>query len=477
MSKEIQKFYQFSYIFLDIAAALLAPLVLLYLGIDNIFPQIYRDIGILDTMNNSYKVGFMVFQSIFWIALYLFAGTYKNIVRTSRLTLIGKTIATTFVGISVISVVLFLNFIYIYNYLGAHIGLMVYFAIHCVSTCMLRLYLSTHIIRKLNMRQFGFRTLLVGNRQSAIDVFKDIQRQKKSAGNHCVGYSTIDAHDGTLATMGLTCMGSYSEIPKILKKHEIEEAIIAIEPNENQHLPNLLAMLSENGTIIKAIPELQDILFGKVKLSSILGTPLVLVQPASRPYWEQLLKRFGDVVVSATGMIVLAPFMLILALLIKSTSKGPVLFKQERIGKNGKPFIMHKFRSMYQDAEKNGPQLTYENDPRITPLGRFMRKVRMDEIPQLYNILIGNMSLVGPRPERQFFIDQIMEKAPQYKLILKIKPGLTGWGQVKQGYTENIDQMLSRLKFDLLYLSNMSLVIDIKILLHTFLIILQGRGK
>jgi lipopolysaccharide/colanic/teichoic acid biosynthesis glycosyltransferase len=158
------------------------------------------------------------------------------------------------------------------------------------------------------------------------------------------------------------------------------------------------------------------------------------------------------------------------------SSRGPLFYKQERIGKNGKPFTIYKFRSMYVDAEQNGPELSSEKDPRITPFGRFMRKSRLDEIPNFINVLKGDMSLVGPRPERQHFIDQIIEKAPQYIQLLKVRPGITSWGQVKYGYAKNIDEMVRRMKYDLIYLDNMSLYVDFKIMIYTFLTILKRKG-
>ena len=195
------------------------------------------------------------------------------------------------------------------------------------------------------------------------------------------------------------------------------------------------------------------------------------------PEWQYSLKRIFDIIISLVAMIILSPVYLVTAIIVKATSPGPVFYAQERIGYLGRPFKMHKFRSMYVDAEQAGPALSKDNDPRITPFGRFMRKVRLDEIPQFYNVLRGTMSLVGPRPERQFYIDQIVKRAPEYLLLQRIKPGITSWGQVRYGYASNVDEMVERLRYDLLYLDNMSLTTDLKILLYTVIIIIQGRGK
>src|SRR5690606_26816587 len=162
---------------------------------------------------------------------------------------------------------------------------------------------------------------------------------------------------------------------------------------------------------------------------------------------------------------------------VKWSSPGPIFYRQERIGLNGKPFHLVKFRSMYLDAEKDGPQLASDNDPRITPIGHFMRKYRLDELPNFWNVLKGDLSLVGPRPERQFFINQIVEQEPHYRQLLKVRPGITSWGQVKYGYASNVDEMLQRLKFDILYIENMSLLLDLKIMFYTVLVLVQGKGK
>jgi lipopolysaccharide/colanic/teichoic acid biosynthesis glycosyltransferase len=212
-------------------------------------------------------------------------------------------------------------------------------------------------------------------------------------------------------------------------------------------------------------------------MTSIFGAPLIEINKRIMPEWQRSVKRVVDVVSAISALILLSPALIVSGIIIKLSSQGSVFYTHERIGLNGKPFKIFKFRSMFSDAEKNGPALSSKSDPRITKFGKFMRKTRIDEIPNFWNVIKGDMSLVGPRPERQFFIDQIIRKAPHYVHLQKIKPGVTSWGQVKYGYAENVNQMIERLKYDIIYLENMSLFVDIKILIYTVLIVLQGRGK
>jgi exopolysaccharide biosynthesis polyprenyl glycosylphosphotransferase len=272
-------------------------------------------------------------------------------------------------------------------------------------------------------------------------------------------------------------LGKVGDIERVIAEQAIEEVIIAIESGDHAVLEQILNALEGSETEIRIIPDIYDILSGSVRMSSIYGAPLIEIDRQIMPQWQVAIKRLMDWVVSLVAIALLAPVFLVVSILVYSTSKGRVFFLQERIGWHGKPFQIIKFRTMAEDAEKQGPQLSRANDPRITSVGRFLRKSRLDELPQFFNVLRGDMTLVGPRPERAHFIAQIVERAPHYGHLQKVRPGITSWGQVKYGYAENVDEMIQRLRFDLIYIENMSIALDIKILFYTILTVLKGRGK
>jgi exopolysaccharide biosynthesis polyprenyl glycosylphosphotransferase len=425
--------------------------------------------------DHSYFLGLAILP-LAWVLFYFITGYYKEVFRKSRLSELGQTIGTTFIGVLVIFFVLILDDT-VKTYSNYYLSFLALFGLHFFLTYLPRLVFTTISAHRIHNRVFGFPTILIGSDKRAEDLYTGMVNQPRSTGNRFIGFISVSKHDNYLMERHIPHLGSLHNIQKVLTEHPVEEVIIAIESSEHELLKKIINRLEYRKVTIKVIPDMYDILTGMVKMSSIIGTPLIQISHDLMPAWEVNLKRIIDVVTSVFALIILSPAYLFLTIGVKLTSRGPVFYSHERIGRYGKPFTIYKFRSMFSNAEAGGPALSSHNDSRITGFGMFMRKMRLDELPQFYNVLIGDMSLVGPRPERQYFIDQIIKTAPHFNHLQKVRPGITSWGQVKFGYASNVEEMIERLKYDILYIENMSLLVDLKIMIYTIKTILNASGK
>ena len=416
----------------------------------------------------------IIFIPIAWLILYKLQGTYHETRRMFRLRILNMTFLSSLAGSIMIFFALLLDDD-VRGYQDYYQSFLLLLIIHFVSSISTRFLLTTFLVSSVRKKGQGFKTLIVGGNEKAIEIYQELINLSKNV-NEFVGYVNINGVDHLLKDF-IPNLGKLTDLEELIRKFEIEEVIIAIESSDHDRLKDIIVRIDDGKTKIKVLPDMYVILAGSVKMTNIYGALLIEITSDPMPYWQRALKRVMDIILSFIAVILLIPFYIFSAIAVKMSSPGPILFLQERVGLNGKQFNIIKFRTMYVNSEVAGPQLSSSDDPRITKIGRFMRKTRLDEFPQFINVLLGDMSLVGPRPERQFYIDQIVKIEPQYLHLNRVRPGITSWGQVKYGYAENVEQMLQRMKFDLIYLKNRSLALDIKIMFYTIIIVVKAKGK
>jgi exopolysaccharide biosynthesis polyprenyl glycosylphosphotransferase len=411
-----------------------------------------------------------------WISLYFLIGSYENIYEKSRVNEFFRTLIISLIG----SVALLFFFILKNPLVDNEYYYLEFFSLLIpvfIVTYLFRLTILTKAKKQLKRKEVFFNVLLIGSGKNATQLFDAFGKMKGTTSYYISSFLNINDNNSIRFPENIKKYNSLATLNSIINTDNIEEVIITVEKNERAILTNILQQLSDKDVNIKITPDAVDIISGAVKTNNVMGVPLIDVHSGQLPEWQKNIKRLIDVIFSGLCLIGLSPVLLYTIVRTKLSSKGSIFYVQERIGYKGKSFVIYKFRSMIQDAEKDGPQLSNYDDTRVTNWGRTMRKWRLDELPQLWNILKGEMSLVGPRPERKFYIDQIELQYPEYNYLFKVKPGLTSWGMVQFGYASTVDEMIQRMPYDLMYVENISIGLDLKIMLHTISIILAGKGK
>lgn len=346
-----------------------------------------------------------------------------------------------------------------------------------------RLCITAYGLKKIKRRDWKFPTLIVGEPKPVSMLYRRLTASERNDGYEIVGIinpaavtKTVRPADADNSYPGNVKVYPIAEIDRICREKGVKNLIVATDNRSGEGTFALLNKLFSLELPILISPSVFHLITGKQKLRNVAGEPLVDISAPSMSQSTVNLKRWGDALVAGISLVVFSPLLLAIALAVKLDSRGPVLYRQERIGYHKKPFKILKFRTMRIDAEADGPHLSKGDDPRITRAGRFLRKYRLDELPQFWNVLVGDMSIVGPRPEREFYIRQIIDRAPYYTMIHQVRPGITSWGMVRYGYASDVDGMIDRLQYDLLYIANVSLLVDLKILAYTVNTVLTGKG-
>lgn len=417
----------------------------------------------------------LVVLSAFWILLFASNGLYKIQRALSRSDELINVVKYTFIGIFLV----YLLTVDLDNPVTFGKSILIFYGITLITATSIGRMLIRSIHLNLLERGKGLaQTLIIGLNRRGLMV-QDAFFSNPRSGYHPLGFVRMEGEAADdPGQLKIPVLGELKDISSLISNNQIDEVILALERDHHDRTVDIIRLLQDHKVGIKTNPDMYDAISGLARTQQLHGIPLIDIMPDYMPLWERAAKRLFDIVVAILALTLISPILLIIAIAIKLDSKGPIFFAQERVGKDGKPFNVIKFRTMIQDAEANtGPVWATEADPRVTRVGRVLRHLRLDEIPQAINILKNEMSLVGPRPERKFFVDKITELYPLYPRRHQVKPGITGWAQVKQGYDTTLEASRLKLKYDLFYLENISLRLDFKIIMYTVYVMFTGSGS
>jgi exopolysaccharide biosynthesis polyprenyl glycosylphosphotransferase len=419
----------------------------------------------------------MIVICVYWLLVFFFFGLYRSWYAKSRLDELTTLFRATVFGALFVFFAIFVDDQGGGSPLQARLLIIVYGGMILGFVGVGRLLQHTFQRRLLEAGVGLHNTLIVGWSSKARELYDKV-KQYPALGYNVVGFVPVANNRTQESYKQVPVLDSITHLPNIIDTYTVKDVLIALDSSEHDRLVEVIGSCNSHAVSMKIIPDLYDIISGQARTNQIYGFPLIEIMPEIMQPWERAIKRGIDIVVSSMVLFVGLPVWLLVALAIKLDSRGPIFYTQERMGKDERRFKIIKFRSMHHDAEaESGPTWSGKQDPRITRVGKFLRKARLDEIPQLINVLDGDMSLVGPRPERPYFIEQLAKEIPLYMRRLKVRPGVTGWAQVKHKYDESIDDVRKKVQYDLFYIENMSLRMDMKILFRTISVVLLGKGR
>ncbi|MDE7412230.1 MAG: sugar transferase [Muribaculaceae bacterium] len=340
-----------------------------------------------------------------------------------------------------------------------------------------RLVITNFAVKRAKKSNLTNKTIIITNREINRHTIDMVLSAKSLYRNEIAGIVMLDGNQKGNESISEFPLISSETLKPFCRQEKVSQIVLAPGEAGDKSLLRMVNEYIDLGIPIKIAPHEIDYAMAGIRTNDILGHTFIDLTAPRISDFSKNIKRLCDVMLSILVLIILSPFFIIIALMIKIDSNGPVFYTQERIGRHRLPFRIIKFRTMITDAEANGPKLSSDTDTRVTKVGRWLRKFRIDEIPQMINVIKGDMSIVGPRPEREFYIRQIVKRVPYFGLIYQVRPGITSWAMVKFGYASNLDQMVERTKFDMIYINNMSLLLDLKILLYTIKTVISGEGK